>query len=232
MICMICMICMIYSHHSSWSRYFKADISPILYDLYDLYDLAHVAGWELCTLHDPAHVSWVGSVLRRSCSTSQNGRLGSRLSTVVDHDLLDLPVRRVNCLKFSSRNIAAAKRSMLPNLLCFLLSPSVTWSYASMEGEHEIAVLDLCCLRTADWYRSCRASWSPDVSQSIRNVRSPKQVYARNPVPWIWLRRPDEALLLCWYGMVKLSVRATSMEPYVRHATWSYTLCCAFICTW
>ena len=26
-----------------------------LYDLYDLYDLAHVAGWELCNLHDLAH---------------------------------------------------------------------------------------------------------------------------------------------------------------------------------
>ena len=55
-------------------------------DLYDLYDLARVAGWEPYYLHDPGHVSWVGSVLNRSCTTYHNGRLGSRLSTV-DRDL-------------------------------------------------------------------------------------------------------------------------------------------------
>ena len=33
---------------------------PDLYDLYDLYDLAHVAGCDPSTLHDLAHVSWVG----------------------------------------------------------------------------------------------------------------------------------------------------------------------------
>ena len=39
-------------------------------------------------LLDPAHVSWVGSVLHRSCTTSQNGRLvGSKY--FVD-DLSDL----------------------------------------------------------------------------------------------------------------------------------------------
>ena len=36
-----------------------------LYDLYDLYDLTHAAGWELYNLHDPGHISWVGSVLYR-----------------------------------------------------------------------------------------------------------------------------------------------------------------------
>ena len=35
--------------------------------------------WEPYNLHDPGHVSWVGSVLYRSCTTSQN-RLGSRWS--------------------------------------------------------------------------------------------------------------------------------------------------------
>ena len=48
-----------------------------LYDLYDLYDLAHVSGWEPQKLHDLGHVSWVGSVLYRSCTTYHNGRLGS-----------------------------------------------------------------------------------------------------------------------------------------------------------
>ena len=60
----------------------------------DLCDLlvARVAGWEPYNLHDHlAHVSWVGSVLFRSCTTSQKNRLGSTirgtLSTVVDRDL-------------------------------------------------------------------------------------------------------------------------------------------------
>ena len=45
-----------------------ADLFPILYDL------AYVAGWNRHNLHDPAHVSWVGSVVCRSCTTSHNGR--------------------------------------------------------------------------------------------------------------------------------------------------------------
>ena len=28
-----------------------------------MYNLAHVAGWEPYIMHDPAHGSWVGSVL-------------------------------------------------------------------------------------------------------------------------------------------------------------------------
>ena len=47
------------SQYSSWSRYlpFRADLFPMLDDL--------------------EHVSWVGSVLYRSCTTFHNGRLGS-----------------------------------------------------------------------------------------------------------------------------------------------------------
>ena len=56
---------------------------PDLYDLYDLYDLAHVAGWELYNLHDPVRVSGVGSVLYRSCTTSQNGRLRSQIIYII-----------------------------------------------------------------------------------------------------------------------------------------------------
>ena len=82
------MICMIYSHYSTTVHDLdlpgRADIFPILhdlhdlyylYDLYDLYDIAHVAGWEPYNLHDQliAHVSLVGSVLYRSCTTSHNG---------------------------------------------------------------------------------------------------------------------------------------------------------------
>ena len=55
---------------------------PDLYDLYDLYalcDLAHhVAGLEPYDLYDLAHVSWVGSVRYRSCTTPHNGGLGSK----------------------------------------------------------------------------------------------------------------------------------------------------------
>ena len=62
--------------HSSWSRSLKADLFPMLYDLYGL---AYVAGWEPYDLHDLliAHVSWVGSVPYRSCTASDNGRVGS-----------------------------------------------------------------------------------------------------------------------------------------------------------
>ena len=54
--------------------------SPDLYDLYDLYDLVHVAGREPNNLHDPsvAHISCLGSALHRSCTTSDDGKLGSR----------------------------------------------------------------------------------------------------------------------------------------------------------
>ena len=45
-----------------------------------LYDLAHVTGCEPYNLYDLAHVSWVVSVLYRSCTAPQNGRLGSRWS--------------------------------------------------------------------------------------------------------------------------------------------------------
>ena len=66
------MICMIYAHFMVYI--FQGRYIPDLYDLYDLYDLAHVAGWEPYNLHDLGHVSWVGIVLHRSCTTSRNGR--------------------------------------------------------------------------------------------------------------------------------------------------------------
>ena len=46
-----------------------------------MYDLARVAGWEQHKLHNLGRVSCVGSVLYRSCTTSHNDRLGSRLLT-------------------------------------------------------------------------------------------------------------------------------------------------------
>ena len=52
-------------------------IDPDLYDLCDLYDLAHVVAWEQYNLLDLGQISWVGSVLSRSCTTYRNGRLGS-----------------------------------------------------------------------------------------------------------------------------------------------------------
>ena len=58
-----------------------------MYDLYDLYDLARAAAWESYNRQDLAHVSWIGFVLReadRSCTTSDDVRLGSRLEDL-DH---------------------------------------------------------------------------------------------------------------------------------------------------
>ena len=60
-----------------------------LYDLHDLYDLAPVGGWKPYKPHDLAHISCVGSVLYRSCTTSHSGRLGHGLDDV-DRDLSDL----------------------------------------------------------------------------------------------------------------------------------------------
>ncbi|CAM9942637.1 unnamed protein product, partial [Laminaria digitata] len=51
--------------------------------------LAHVAGWEPYNLHDLTHVSWVGSVLYRSCTIYHNDRLGSTMVDDLDHDLSD-----------------------------------------------------------------------------------------------------------------------------------------------
>ena len=70
-----------------------------LYDLYDLFPLDYldlpgwaasllvcmiylgpIAGWEPCNLHHLGHASWVGSVLHRSCTAPQKGRLASRWS--------------------------------------------------------------------------------------------------------------------------------------------------------
>ena len=99
------MICMIgRSVPTYWPRYFKADLFPILV----CHGLAHVAGWEPYNLHDLAHVSRVGFVLCRSCTTSHNGRWGTRWSTV-DHDLSDLSVLGVkpfndNSIDSSAKN--------------------------------------------------------------------------------------------------------------------------------
>ena len=59
--------------------------------MYDLYGLAHVAGWEPYNLPNLGDVSWAGYVLYRSCTTNQNGRLGSIWSVDdLDRDLSDL----------------------------------------------------------------------------------------------------------------------------------------------
>ena len=59
----------------------RVGIFPILYDLPCVIYVAHVAGWKQYDLHDLAHsISWVGSVLYRSCTTSHSGRWGTRSS--------------------------------------------------------------------------------------------------------------------------------------------------------
>ena len=79
---------MIYSHLRYLDLLGRAEMIPDLYDLYDLYDLAHVAGLEPYNLIDLAHLSWVGSVLHRSCTASHRSRLGSVVG--LDRDLSDL----------------------------------------------------------------------------------------------------------------------------------------------
>ena len=64
---------------------------PDLYDLYDLYDPADVAGWEPYNLRGLAHVSWVGSVLFRSYTTTNSERQGKDLDFLqLDRDLPDV----------------------------------------------------------------------------------------------------------------------------------------------
>ena len=77
-------------------RYFKADLFPILY--ISCISCGRV-GPVLHDLSIVARISWVGSVLYRSCTTSHNGRRGTRWSRswstinskswllIVDHDL-------------------------------------------------------------------------------------------------------------------------------------------------
>ena len=62
-----------------WSVWSVWSIPATVHDLDlcnpDLYDLAHVYGWERYNLHDLGQVSWVGSVLFRSCTTYHSDRL-------------------------------------------------------------------------------------------------------------------------------------------------------------
>ena len=58
--------------HSPISVFQGGYIPLSLYDLQGSID--HVARWESCDLHDLAHVSWVGPVLRRSCRKYHNDR--------------------------------------------------------------------------------------------------------------------------------------------------------------
>ena len=52
-----------------------------------------------CNLHDlRGHISWVGSVLYRSCTTSHNGK--EELNDL-DHNLSIIPQRRRKTLEFS-----------------------------------------------------------------------------------------------------------------------------------
>ena len=65
-------------HYSSWFRSGRQGRS--IPDLYDLYDLVHAAGWKPYNVHNLAHLSWVGSVLCKSCTTYHNGRWWTRWS--------------------------------------------------------------------------------------------------------------------------------------------------------
>lgn len=71
-----------YTHRS------PLDVVDISGQVLDLYDVAHVTRWEPHNLHSFARVSWVGSVITRSCRTSHFGRLGS--ISDLDIDLFDV----------------------------------------------------------------------------------------------------------------------------------------------
>ena len=67
-------------------------ISRPIYSRFCIYDRAHVAGWDPQHQHDlVGHVSWVGSVQCRSCTTSHNRRWVTRRYT----SWSIWPVRRV-----------------------------------------------------------------------------------------------------------------------------------------
>ena len=68
-----------------WSRTFRADMFLICMIWYDT---AHAAEWEPYNLHDLGHLSWVWSVLHRSC-TALNMSV-SRHRDDLDRDLLYL----------------------------------------------------------------------------------------------------------------------------------------------
>ena len=53
--------------------------------------IAHVAGWEPYNLHDLGHVFLGRSVLHRSCTTSQDGRIEH---TITDDDLMQIETCR------------------------------------------------------------------------------------------------------------------------------------------
>ena len=115
-------ICMTSYHYSSWSRSDRqGGYIP------DLYNLAHVRGWEPYHLHDLVHVSWVGSVLH-ICCTSQNGRIGFRLSR-------SWPVWSVcTCLtptKQTTRNLTnlfSSTHKLVSQLLLVLSMVDYRWS--------------------------------------------------------------------------------------------------------
>ena len=67
---------------TSWSRSFQVTSLPHLGTIWPTV-VAHVAGLDPYDMHDLAWsstVSWIGSVLRRSCTTYHNGRWGTRWS--------------------------------------------------------------------------------------------------------------------------------------------------------
>ena len=92
------------------SRSFKADLLP------DLYDLAHVTGWDPYSLHDLGHVSWVGSVLYRSCTSSHNGKLGSRLCRSWSVRRMELSISQLSFFFFKSMYLVSTSinNTLLP----------------------------------------------------------------------------------------------------------------------
>ena len=63
--------------------------------------------------HDLDQVSWVGSVLYRSCTTSHNGSLGSTVDDL-DRDLFDM-------WNLGTKSRYSFRQSTFPNVLCYAL---------------------------------------------------------------------------------------------------------------
>ena len=72
-----------------------------------IYSIAHVSGWQPYNLHDLGHISWVGSVLYRSCTTSR------RPGLIYHKYLLQIVIRQTCGVQ---RGVQRVKRTSRPTL--------------------------------------------------------------------------------------------------------------------
>ena len=122
--------------------------------------VAHVAGWKPCNPHDLGHISWVGSVLYRSCTTSHNGRLGSTWS-------INRSSRSLSVLTCVLNQVPCNKALFLWRVF----SCRCEWKSACWRNENSMKIDER-------WERSRRLPLARDTSVSTSTVLLP-------PI-WAW----------------------------------------------